>query len=193
MRASAKFLTKIDVPPLAYLLTFSTYGTHLPGSEKGWVDAQHRVPGSPVRARDADREAFWRLRLSETPLVLDQENRQLVLRVVLTVCAHRGWTSHALHVRTNHVHAVVSGEVKPERMLLDFKAYATRALRACGIPRRRYWAHNGSTRYLWNQTSLNAAMEYVLNGQGIKMACYPAEKGSLTLTDSELVSVSDPF
>ena len=50
-----------------------------------------------------------------------------------------------------------------------------RALRAGGIPRRRYWAHNGSTRYLWNQKNLNAAIDYVLNGQGMKMACYPAE------------------
>ena len=31
------------VPALAYLLTFSAYGMHLPGSEKGWVDAQHRM------------------------------------------------------------------------------------------------------------------------------------------------------
>jgi hypothetical protein len=172
------------VPPLAYLLTFSTYGTHLPGSEKGWVDAQHRIPGSPARAADAGREAYWRSRLSETPLILDCATRLLVLQAVLSVCAHRGWTAHALHVRTNHVNAVVAGEVKPDRMLLDFKAYVT-ALRAGGITRRRYWAHNGSTRYLWNQTSLNAAIDYVLIGQGANMACYPAEKGSLTLTGSD--------
>jgi hypothetical protein len=60
-------------------------------------------------------------------------------------------------------------------MLSDLKAYATRALRseAIEIPRRRYWAEHGSTRYLWNEKSLEAATRYVLDGQGIRMACYP--------------------
>jgi hypothetical protein len=72
---------------------------------------------------------------------------------------------------------VVSGEATPERMLSDFKAYATRALRRT-LPeseRRRYWTDHGSTRYLWNAGSLKAAIEYVLNGQGERMACYPKQ------------------
>jgi hypothetical protein len=89
---------------------------------------------------------------------------------------------------------VVAGEAKPERMLSDFKAYATRAFRSQTgeIPRRRYWAHHGSTRYLWNQASLNAAFDYVRNRQGVRMACYPVrqeaeerfEKRPLTLSGS---------
>jgi hypothetical protein len=78
-------------------------------------------------------------------------------------------------------------------MLIDLKAYATGALRARNIARARYWAKHGSTRYLWSQASLNAAMEYVLNGQGVKMACYPTSQeaedrvanGSLTLLGSD--------
>jgi hypothetical protein len=60
-------------------------------------------------------------------------------------------------------------------MLYDLKAYASRALRRASpeIQRRRYWAHHGSTRYLWNKVSLKAAIDYVLNGQGERMACYP--------------------
>ena len=79
-------------------------------------------------------------------------------------------------VAVPHVHAVIGGEGKPERMLCDFKAYATRALRSkAGTRRRRYWADHGSTRYLWNEASVKAAIDYVLNGQGVKMACYPAD------------------
>ena len=162
---------------MAYLLTFSTYGTHLPGSEKGWVDAQHSVVGSPVLPPDPDLEAYWQSCLNGAPCVLDPELRLLTLRAILTVCAHRKWTAHAVHVRTNHVHTVISGPVKPERMLSDFKAYATRAFRSTDreVPLRRYWAKHGSTRYLWQEASLNAAVEYVLNGKGAKMACYPVE------------------
>lgn len=60
-------------------------------------------------------------------------------------------------------------------MLYDFKAYASRALRRAfpEIQRRRYWSHHGSTRYLWNEVSVKAAIDYALNGQGERMACYP--------------------
>jgi Transposase IS200 like len=163
------------MPALAYLLTFSTYGTHLPGSEKGWVDAQHCIPGSPMRAPNLSWQAWWRAHLNETPWRLDVEAGRITLETILSVCTYRQWIAHALHVRTNHVHAVITGETTPERMLSDCKAYSTRAFRRAypNLQRRRYWADHGSTRYLWNPVNLKAAIEYVLHGQGEPMACYP--------------------
>ena len=110
---------------LAYLLTFSTYGTHLPGSEKGWVDARHRTPGTPMLTANHEREAYWRLRMLEPPWILGAETKVRTLEAILGVCKHRGWIAHAVHVRRTHVHAVVSGDLPPEKMLADFKAYAT--------------------------------------------------------------------
>lgn len=179
---------------LAYLLTFSTYGTHLPGSAKGWVDAQHRIPGSPVCAPDPRVEGYWKSRLNETPWVLDYDARRLTLQTIVTVCERRQWPIYAVHVRTNHIHAVISAEVTPERVLCDLKAHSTRAFRSrTDAPRRRYWANHGSTRYLWNQASVNAAIDYVLNGQGVAMARYPLcddmeerfAEGALTLSGSD--------
>ncbi len=161
-------------PPLAYFITFSSYGTRLPGSEKGWVDAKHSIPGSPVLGGDEQIAGFWKARLKEPPLVLEPDPRRIVLEAVLGVCGYRGWMAYGIHVRTNHVHAVVGGETKPERMMAVFKSYATRALRAkANYQRERFWADHGSTRYLWNEMSLKAAVEYVLNGQGMKMECFP--------------------
>ena len=124
-------------------------------------------------SHDPGREAHWRGRLSDRPWVLDREARLLTLNAILAVCTRRQWVAHAVHIRSNHVHAVIGGEVRPERMLWDFKAYATRAFRSAGHIRRRYWTDHGSTRYLWNQVSVQAAVAYVLDGQGAKMACYP--------------------
>ena len=164
----------VGVVALAYLLTFSTYGTHLPGSEKGWVDAKRcSVVGSPIRQYDFRREEYWRSRLNEHPYVLDSQARLLTLEAILAVCRHRRWIPHAVHVRSTHVHAVISGQVTPERIISDCKSYATRALRpTAAVDRRRYWTKHGSTRYLWGQTSLRAAVSYVLDGQGAKMAFY---------------------
>lgn len=163
------------MPALAYLLTFSAYGTHLPGSEKGWVDAQHSIPGSPLLAFNPNRHAYWRAHLKETPCRLDPELRRITLEALRCVCAHRSWIAHAIHIRRTHVHAVIGGNTAPERMVSDLKAYATRAFRRAfpNNQRRRYWADHGSMRYLWNDLSLRAAIDYVLNGQGEKMACYP--------------------
>ena len=146
--------------------------------KRGWIDAQHRIPGCPMPHGDAELESHWLTRLREAPLYLDEASRFLTMGALLSVCKHRAWLPHAIHVRTTHVHAVITGSIKPERILSDLKAYATRALRfrTGESPRRCYWANHGSTRYLWKQTGLHAAIDYTLNRQGIRMACFPDDR-----------------
>lgn len=53
--------------------------------------------------------------------------------------------------------------------MVDFKAYATRAIRSSADEQtimQRYWTRHGSTRYLWTEESLDAAVKYVRYGQG---------------------------
>jgi REP element-mobilizing transposase RayT len=143
--------------------------------ELGWVDAQHCIPGSPRLAFNPSRQAYWQAHLNEPLWTLDPEARHITLMALRSVCAYRQWVAHAIHIRTTHVHAVIGGETAVERMLSDCKAYATRSYRRAfpTIQRRRYWTAHGSTRYLWNEVSVRAATDYVLNGQGDRMACYP--------------------
>ena len=54
----------------------------------------------------------------------------VVLQALREVCLHRGWSLLAAHVRTNHVHAIVESEVPPEKVMNDFKSYASRDLTA---------------------------------------------------------------
>jgi REP element-mobilizing transposase RayT len=56
---------------------------------------------------------------------LDRLRRDAVLRAIQEVCAYRGWNLLAAHVRSNHVHTVVEAEDPPERVMGDFKAYAS--------------------------------------------------------------------
>jgi REP element-mobilizing transposase RayT len=96
-------------------------------------------------------------------------NVKSVDSAIREVCAHRSWFLHALNVRTNHVHIVVSiGEEKPERALNAFKAYGTRRMRQDGNWQESHspWADKGSKRRLWNERSLALAVDYVINGQG---------------------------
>ena len=84
-------------------------------------------------------------------------------------CRLRLWELRAVNVRTNHVHVVVScpPDVSPERVMTEFKLWATRRLRSAGLlPRgRRAWTRHGSTRWINNAQGLDAAIAYVLEGQ----------------------------
>ncbi len=109
--------------------------------------------------------------------VLGLEDRALVLAALRGHCAHRSWNLLAAHVRSNHVHAIVEAEIRPERIMNEFKAYASRELNRRGshVPERRRWARHGSTRWLWTDQDVRDAIRYVVEEQGEPMALFVAE------------------
>jgi REP element-mobilizing transposase RayT len=82
----------------------------------------------------------------------------------------------AAHVKTNHVHVLVEAEARPERVMNDLKSFASRRLNELGFDTadRRRWARHGSTRWLWKREDVLAAVTYVVDKQGEKMAVYQA-------------------
>ena len=155
--------------PLGYLITFRCYGTWLHGDERGSIDRFHnRYKSSYLPRSDRRRDLNKRLLKSE-PVTLDAEQGQSVGSAIREVCEHCGWLLHALNVRTNYAHVVVSaGAAKPESALNAFKAYATRRMRRDGNWQRPNspWADRGSKRHLWKERSRALAIDYVVNGQG---------------------------
>jgi len=99
---------------------------------------------------------------------LDARQRKVVEKAIREVCKYRKYFLHAINVRTNHAHAVVTAMQKPEPVLDSFKSYATRALRKNELLSRsvKPWARHGSTIYLWKERDVAKAIEYVLLGQG---------------------------
>jgi len=91
-------------------------------------------------------------------------------------CQQQQWTLLAAHVRSNHVHIVVDAEVRPERIMNDLKAYASRCLNQSGLDgaTRKRWARHGSTRWLWKPEHVSAAIRYVVDEQGEAMAVFEA-------------------
>ncbi len=154
--------------PLAHLVTFSTYGTWLHGDARGSVDRDHRIPGTPFVDHDAERERAEARRIKHPPVTLDAARRAVVEATIRGVCDHRGWTLHAFSVRTNHVHAIVSAPDAPEHVMNQLKSWCTRRMVEAGIlqPGTKAWTRHGSTRYLWKQHELQAACQYVCDGQG---------------------------
>jgi hypothetical protein len=160
--------------PLAYFITFSTYGTWLHGRSPGSVDREHNAYGTAFIPADPELEQEQRRAMRQEPYLLDEPRREVVLRTILEVARHRKWRLWAVHVRTNHVHILVSAPSAPGKVMSDFKAWCSRRLRENfgeNADRDR-WTQHGSTKYIFNEGGLDEKIAYVVNGQGVPMAFF---------------------
>jgi REP element-mobilizing transposase RayT len=168
--------------PLAYFLTWSTYGTWLPGDERGWIEYRHgwQLPDTVRRLEAA-------ARMTEDACRLDGEQRNAVERQIAETCKFRGWELHAVNCRSNHVHVVVAANLDPGAVRNQLKAWSTRRLKELDAQRRQsgaatptgsvsggrreqglrenWWAERGSQRYINDPESLEAAVLYVRDAQ----------------------------
>ncbi|MFN3166716.1 MAG: transposase [Phycisphaeraceae bacterium] len=164
--------------PLAYFLTFHTYGSWLHGRREGSVDYRHRSYGQAHLPPDDRQLARRQQQMKHPEIVLDAAKREAVFDSIQETCGYRDWNLWALHVRENHVHAVVTAiNTKPEKVLSDLKAYATRKLRKSkliGVD-RPLWSEHGSTRYLWDEAEVYEKCDYTLNQQGQPMQRFPED------------------
>jgi len=154
--------------PLAYLITFRSYGTWLHGDRRGSVDRFHNVYGTPRLPPNSQREKYERHLLARPPVKLNAKQRAAVERGISETCKIRGWSLWAFNIRSNHVHSVVSANCKSKKVLGALKANATRSMResGCWQTEDSPWADRGSRRYLWTEKQLLDAIAYVLYDQG---------------------------
>lgn len=125
--------------PSGYLITFRSYGTWLHGDERGSVDRLHDIYGSHVLPHSPRRLQLNLTRLKRAPVKFSSTQREVVEIAIRDSCKFRKWDFWTINVRSNHIHAVVSAECKPEKILVAFKANATRKLREAGC-----WESNDS-------------------------------------------------
>ena len=158
--------------PIAYFITFTTYGTWLHGHRIGSIDSEHNELGTPFLPGDPTTEQEMRNRMTQPEYRLDAARRAVVLQTILEVARHRNWHIWAIHVRSNHVHVIVTALTTPEKVMSDLKSWMSRRLRErFSEPADRHrWTDHGSTRYLWSESVLADKIAYVVDGQGDPMA-----------------------
>ncbi|MCC6909210.1 MAG: transposase [Phycisphaerales bacterium] len=148
--------------PLAYFISWTTKGTWLHGDERGFVERGKAGIQEPDRLRN-EREY---LALRDEAVLLGDDQRRLVHRTIAAHCNIRKWKALAVNVRTNHVHVVVNAsDAAPETVMEQFKAWCSRRLNEMSGHSRKWWTPHGSTRWINDEASLEAAIEYVLNRQ----------------------------
>lgn len=145
----------------AWHIYFTTYGTWLHGDERGSRNRDGSIPPDPLLLQRRKNQ------LTQAPAILTPVMRTAVDAAIREVCVHRGWKLSALNVRSNHVHIVVAAQDDWSKMLHDFKAYATRRLRAERLiaPKYKVWTAKGGHKRLENSKAVSLAVDYVLNRQ----------------------------
>jgi REP element-mobilizing transposase RayT len=151
----------MDDLPIGYFITCVTYGTWLPGDDRGWVE-YHRGWKLPDPARHLEAEA----KMNEDACILNLPQRTAVNLQVRETCDYRGWTLHAVNCRSNHMHIVVTApNTSSRKVRIDLKAWATRRLKKFDPSRDNWWAERGSIRWLFDAEGLEATIFYTLDGQ----------------------------
>jgi REP element-mobilizing transposase RayT len=160
----------IDPTILAYFITWTTYGTWLPGDFRGWVKKNF----NGVQPPNVKLEQESRARMAEDVIELTNAQRAIVERTVHDHCKIRKWYLHAVNARTNHVHVVVTADRDPDQVMNQFKAWCSRKLSddaglttsvAQKAGRRHWFTEDGDKQIIDIEEFLRNTIKYVLEGQ----------------------------
>lgn len=158
-----------------WFLTWTTYGSWVPGDPRGSTSATHSLdrkielhnrPGTlPAPPNEALERYAHEIR-KHPVVILDRHMAAIIDEQLRDTAAWRGWKVLILAIMVTHVHVVirVSGDPRPSQLLKDLKSYASRRLnrhepRRCG----RWWTDSGSARFLEDEIGLVNAIAYVRN------------------------------
>jgi len=92
-----RFFTPDD--PIAFFITWTCYGTWLPGDQRGW----HQWGKAGVQPPSELIESAASAKMKEPEFLLSKEDREVVQTTIKAHCRIRGWTLHKVNARSNHV------------------------------------------------------------------------------------------
>jgi hypothetical protein len=149
--------------PLAYHITFGTYGTRLHGDERGTVDRSMNKPGDPIIGRADDWQRMERNRLRFEPRVFTFDQMILVESLIPAGGERGGWRLHTCAAGPDHVHNVLGADADGDAVRKWLKRWLGQSL-AQHIALQDgeiFWAECGSVKWIWEQDYLARAIGYV--------------------------------
>ena len=147
--------------PIAYHITFGTYGTRLHGDPRATVSRDMNKPGDPIIGSNPSWWKQERDRLNFEPVVFSREQMQYAESQIPLICARGGWKMHQCAVGPDHVHNVLSFEAPPEAVRRWLKTWLGQAMSARWPREGPWWAEGGSIKWVWNEAYFRRVFDYV--------------------------------
>ncbi|MEZ6040780.1 MAG: hypothetical protein R3C20_09750 [Planctomycetaceae bacterium] len=182
-----------------WFLTWTTYGTWLPGDQRGFVSdikrddgttVRHNLPGTEYDANVRALEAHAASLQKASSVRLTKVQAELLMDQFLVTAEVRRWILFAVAIMANHCHLVVgvSGDPDPEKLLGDFKSYGSRKLNRNGqtVPLDKRWTKSGSKRKLADDQAVLNAIQYTID-QEFPLVVWVNAVPELSLTRGRLV------
>ena len=159
--------------PITLFITWTTYGSWLPGDSRGWKHWKKGEQQPQPRLED-----WCKGRMKEKAVVLDELQRHDIEEVAHKHATIRGWEIHAVSVRSNHVHVAVTVVPKTgnedhraadgiKRVRDELKANATRVLRRGENPvtNEKVWTKGGDIEFIDTNDDLEQVVIYITEAQ----------------------------
>lgn len=167
--------------PFALHLTWTTYGTWLPGDERGYVShtlestgdwlPRENIPGTPyAKAHERTHRLAQTAQKGET-VWLTSELARVAAEALIAAASERGWKIARGSIMAGHLHLVVSdcpNDGPAVRRILKGNSQVALS-RHNGKP-QRWWTAGGSDRYKNDDQAIANAIEYVRNQEKILVA-----------------------
>ncbi|MCC6124186.1 MAG: hypothetical protein IT426_04445 [Pirellulales bacterium] len=158
--------------PFALFITWTCYGTWLPGDPRGYVSdtlqpgnariPKNNNPGSDYSAGHEFTHKIAKQRQKSDTVYLTREQARIAADNLLETARIRDWRMLRAAVMRNHIHLVVADcpdDGPGVRRILKGNAQA-KLSQAQGHS-RRWWTAGGSNRYLHSEDAIRAAIRYV--------------------------------
>jgi REP element-mobilizing transposase RayT len=163
--------------PFALHITWTCYGTWLPGDRRGYVSntllppggflPKQNVPGTPCTADDPYTQSRARALQKDTTAQLTTELAEVAARALVAAAAKREWRIVRGALMANHVHVVVMNcPADGEGVRRVLKGNSQAAVSDHVGQSHRWWTSGGSDRYKNDDQAIAAAIRYVAEQPG---------------------------
>lgn len=140
---------------IAYMITWTTYGTWLQGDERGWVKDGEVLEPNPVL------EQSNLLTLKQQIIKLSPLQKNTAQNAILNEAKRIHHKIYAIAVCTNHIHIVVENNPIPINQIVKrYKNVATATLKLTGL-NAKIWTKGFDKRFCFTEKELTNRIQYV--------------------------------
>jgi REP element-mobilizing transposase RayT len=149
--------------PLAYHITFGTYGTRLHGDPRGTVERAQNRYGDPIKGADQRCWSRETGKLRYRPVCLTLEQRCFAENVIPNICLRGRWAYFNCAAASDHVHTLLSAGADGLKVRMWLKRWLGEALAAKWplLEGQTWWAEGGSVKWVLDQCYFAKVREYI--------------------------------